>query len=121
MSERSIPTKCLQYILKWKAPPLGITKFLVILELGTGGRLIPTVTIDRFHLFKRMQRPRVFLFRFECLIVFNEYFRKGTLKTTLSWQARQREERFKVNLGIFAKALQKSVPPSARKGKEGSA
>lgn len=41
------------------------------------------------------------------VFVFNEYFRKGTLKSTTNWQTRQRKKGFKVNLGTSAKAQQK--------------
>lgn len=55
-----------------------------------------------------MQRPRGFCLGLDFgVFVFNEYFRKGTLKSTTNWQARQRKKGFKVNLGTSAKAQQK--------------
>lgn len=49
------------------------------------------------------------------VFVFDDYFRKGTLKTSPNWQARQRQKRFKVNLGTSAKARQKGSTTTLRK------
>ena len=40
-----------------------------------------------------------------------------TLKSTISWQAKQRKKRLKINLGFSAKAQQKVSHPSARQRK----
>ena len=52
-----------------------------------------------------------------CMFVFNEYFRKETLKSTIRRQARKRKKGFKVNLGTSAKAQHKGCTTFSKKEK----